>query len=151
MYITILTNTVVRYVCIVHSLPQLWRCVITSRHTFVYTSLYSKCKMTHWDSVFFYVASMSVSIFDRLICGLIFKLGYKTCNTQCLKISLIMQWLHELYGCSCIAFPPYFINRVKRAYASGNWVFLLKFPSNDKRSLIFCILFHYSSRINFKW
>ena len=33
---------------------------------FCITSLYSKCKLTHWDSVSFYIASMSWSIFERL-------------------------------------------------------------------------------------
>ena len=37
------------------------------RNRFVYTSLYSKCKQTHWDYASFYVASMSWSIFERLI------------------------------------------------------------------------------------
>ena len=67
MSVSILTSTVVCYVCNVHPLPQLWLCVVTSRNRFVYTSLYSKCKLTHWDSVSFYVASMSWSIFVRLI------------------------------------------------------------------------------------
>ena len=56
--------------CNMHPLPQLWLCVVTSCNCFVYTSLYSKCKLTHWDSVSLYVAwlaSMSCSIFECLI------------------------------------------------------------------------------------
>ena len=67
MYISVLTKTVVHYVCNVHPLPQLWLCVVTSCNHFVYTSLYSKWKLTHWDSVSFYVKSISWSIFERLI------------------------------------------------------------------------------------
>ena len=67
MYISILTNTDVHYVCSMHPLPQLWLCVVTYRNRFVYTSLYSKYKMTHWDNVSFYVASMSWSIFEHFI------------------------------------------------------------------------------------
>ena len=50
-----------------HPLPQLWLCVVISRKRFVYTSSYSKCKLTHWDSVSFYVASIAV-IFKFHLC-----------------------------------------------------------------------------------
>ena len=67
--ISILTNTVVRYVFNVNPLPQLWLCVVKFRNRFKYTNLYTKCKLTHWDSVSFNVVSMSWSIFERLING----------------------------------------------------------------------------------
>ena len=50
-----------------HPLPHLRLCVVTSCNRFVHTSFYSKFKLTHWDSVSFYVAPMSWSIFKRLI------------------------------------------------------------------------------------
>ena len=69
-YISILPNTVVHYICNVHPFPQLWLSVVTFRNRFVYTSLYSKCKLTHWDSVFFYVVILHADYFPMQLFNL---------------------------------------------------------------------------------
>ena len=92
MDVSLLTNTVVRYVCNGHSLPQLWLCVVTFRNRLVYTSLHSKCKLTHWDFMSFYVASISWSIFERLIISpSIFGHSFILCLASlCFKLQVVV-------------------------------------------------------------